>query len=196
VRNRAFKDPCFEQQGMAGRSMFDVTYLLILAPYAVWIFYVALFYDRLFAHLKEGGVERMLSIFVVLNLIVSVLLGIFVPFAWLIGVATGGIVFSAKMLRLSRNGQISRSARERLASYVVPTILNLILVAIIGIAALIVSLTYVKTDSQIELWTLLRRLAAVRAIPIHSKPARLSADIRRWAGPPCFGLFSPTMRDR
>jgi hypothetical protein len=136
-------------------SMFDATYLLILVPYAAWIFYVAVFYDRLLAHLKEGGIERALSIFVVLNLILSVLLGIVIPFAWLVGIASGGIVFAAKMLRLSRNGEISRSARERLGAYVVPTILNLVGVAILGVAALIVSLTYVETNKEIELWIIL-----------------------------------------
>ncbi|HEY7951216.1 MAG TPA: AAA family ATPase [Solirubrobacterales bacterium] len=133
-------------------SMFDATYLVIFAPYAIWICYIGLFYDRLLVHLSESKLERFFSVFIVLNLIVSVLLGIFIPFAWLLGIATGGIVFGGRMLWLSRNAQIGRAAQKRLRDFALPTIGNLAFVGFIGAIGMILSFKYVKTGSEVNAW--------------------------------------------
>ena len=140
--------------------LFDSTYILIFVPYAAWIVYIGLFYDRLLVHLNESGIERIFSIFVVLNLIISILIGIFIPFAWLLGIASGGIVFTAKILWLSRNPQISPSARHRLRSFGIVTMCNLILAAILGAADIILSFRYVSVGNNIETWVVINLIVS------------------------------------
>jgi hypothetical protein len=134
--------------------MFDASFLLIFVPYAAWICYFGLFYDRLLVHLQESRFQRFFSIFIVLNLIVSVLIGILIPVAWLIGVATAGILFGVKMLWLSRNADLSRSAQMRLRYFGVSTLVNLLILGGIGIAAVVFSVRFMEpgSSSDISLW--------------------------------------------
>jgi hypothetical protein len=133
-------------------SWFDAAFLPILIPYSLWICYCGLFYDRLVVHLRESRPQRILSVLIVLNLVVSVLLGIFIPIAWLIGIASGGLVFASKMLWLSRNSQISPSARERLKRFAMPTVGNLLIVAAVGVADIYFSVKYVQSGTDVNNW--------------------------------------------
>ncbi|HEX5527117.1 MAG TPA: hypothetical protein VFX44_07975 [Solirubrobacterales bacterium] len=135
-------------------DMFDASFLLILVPYAAWICYCGLFYDRLLVHLRESRFQRLFSIFIVLNLIISVLIGTFIPVAWLLGVATGGIFFAVKMLWLSRHPDLNRSAQKRLRHYGFPTLANLLIVGGLGILDIVFSVMYVDPgiSSDVGWW--------------------------------------------
>jgi hypothetical protein len=132
---------------MAGQ-LFDASFLLIFVPYAAWISYCGLFYDRLLVHLRETRFQRFLSIFIVFNLIVSVLVGALIPVAWLLGVATGGIFFALKMLWLSRHPELNRSARNRLRHYGIPTLGNLVIVGLLGVADIVFSVLFVSSGNK------------------------------------------------
>jgi|GEM_PF-2613645 len=138
---------------LAGK-FFDASFLLIFVPYAAWICYCGLFYDRLLVHLRESRFQRFFSIFIVLNLIVSVLIGAFIPVAWLLGVATGGIFFAGKMLWLSRHPDLNRSAQKRLRHYGIPTLINLLIVGGLGIVGIVFSVMYVDPgiSSDVSWW--------------------------------------------
>lgn len=133
-------------------NLFDTTYLLIMVPYAAWIVYVGLFYDRLLVHLSESKIQRFFTIFTMLNLAISVVLGILVPYAWLIGIASAGMLFGVKMLLLSRNKEITRAARKRLREYSMPTVINMIIAGAAGIADLVLSLLYVDSHASVNTW--------------------------------------------
>jgi GTPase SAR1 family protein len=135
-------------------DLFDASFLLIFVPYAAWIFYCGLFYDRLLVHLRESRFQRIFSIFIVLNLIISVLIGAFIPVAWLVGVASGGIFFAVKMLWLSRHPDLNRSAQKRLRHYGIPTLINLLIVGGIGIVGIVFSVREVDPGigSDVSWW--------------------------------------------
>ncbi len=135
-------------------TFFDASFLLIFVPYAGWICYCGLFYDRLLVHLHESTFQRFLSILIVLNTVVSVLVGVFIPIAWLLGVSTGGVLFALKMLWLSRNPELTSSAQKRLRHYGVPTLVNLLIVGLLGIAGIVFSVRFVESgnDSDINWW--------------------------------------------
>jgi hypothetical protein len=144
-------------------ELFDASFLLIFVPYAAWICYCGLFYDRLLVHLRESRFQRFFSIFIVLNLIVSVLLGILIPVAWLLGVATGGIFFAGKMLWLSRHPDLNRSAQKRLRHYGVPTLINLLIVGGLGIVGIVFSVMYVDsgTPTDVNWWIAANLVASI-----------------------------------
>jgi len=141
-------------------SLLDSTYILILTPYAAWILYVSLFYDRVLINLKESPAAHAFSVFIVLNLIFSTLLGIVVPFAWLIGIATGGLAFAGKLLWLSRRPNLNQSARGRLSEFGMTTLGNIIFVGVVGAINLYVSFTYVQEGDPLGTWLAFNLLAS------------------------------------
>lgn len=142
-------------------NWFDATYLLIMVPYVAWIVYVGLFYDRLLVHMNENKIQRFFTIFIMVNLVISVLLGIFVPYAWLIGIGSAGVVFAAKMLLLSRHQEISRAARKRLRDYSTPTLFNLIFAGGLGIGNLVLSILFVDSPTSVNTWILSNVVASL-----------------------------------
>ncbi len=142
-------------------QMFDATYLLILLPYAAWICYIGLFYDRLLVHLRESRAERFFSRFIMFSLVVSVVLGIVMPFAWLLGIALSGLLFVARVFWLSSSTEISRSARKRLREYAMPTLMNLLFVGVMGVIGLVLSIKYVKTEHDVNTWIWINLIATV-----------------------------------
>jgi Novel STAND NTPase 1 len=131
-------------------SMFDSTYLLILTPYAAWIVYVAAFYDRVFIHLKEEALQRALSVLIVINLILSTLVGIFIPIAWLFAIGYAGTFFAVKLLWLGQRAELSAPARRSLRLFGAVTLVNVTIAGGIGIVAIALSVTYVKNGSHPE----------------------------------------------
>jgi hypothetical protein len=139
----------------------DSSYILILVPYIAWIIYLGLFYDRFLINLKESAAQRALSIFLVLNLLVSVAISIVVPFAWLLAIATGGLVFGIKVMLLSRRPEMNLVGRDRLAYLASRTLWNLAFVALLGVAALYFGKVKVGSDSTITWWIYLNGVASL-----------------------------------
>lgn len=139
----------------------DSSYILIFVPYVAWIIYLGLFYDRFLINLRESTGQRALSIFIVLNLLVSVAISIVVPFAWLLAIATGGIVFAIKIMLLSRRTEMNLVGRNRLAYLASRTLWNLAFVALLGAAALYFGKLKVGSDSTITWWVYLNGVASL-----------------------------------
>jgi uncharacterized iron-regulated membrane protein len=140
-------------------SLFDASYIVILTPYAAWIIYISLFYDRVLIHLNESKTAHACSVLIIISLIVATLLGIVIPYAWLLGITIGGLAFAGKLIWLSRRPDLNRAARQRLSKYGMTTFFNLIFVAIAGIAGAYISLRYVSIDQYLGTW-LIANLAA------------------------------------
>ncbi len=135
-------------------SMFDSAYILILVPYAVWVAYVATFYDRVFIYLKEESLQRAFSVFIVVNLGIAVLIGIVFPFAWLLLIGLAGVAFGLKLVSLARRPELNASARRRLIAFGRVTVFNLALVATIGAAITYYSYAHVNSNDDLHLWLL------------------------------------------
>ncbi|HEX4863616.1 MAG TPA: hypothetical protein VFV02_06065, partial [Acidimicrobiales bacterium] len=133
-------------------NLFDVSYAIILIPYAVWVAYVATFYDRVFIYLKESGWDRVLSVFVLMNLAIAVCIGILVPIGWIFGLTIGGVAFGLKLIMLARRPELNISARRRLRQFGTVTLFNLGVAAVLGIAAIYFSVSVVSTEADVETW--------------------------------------------
>lgn len=130
-------------------SLLDASYIPVVTPYAAWIVYVSLFYDRVLIYLREPRGAHLFSVFIVLNLIISTVLGMVIPFAWLLGIATGGLAFAGKLLWLSRHPDLNRAAQRRLSDYGVTTMLNLLFVGAAGAVGIYAGFNYVQADNQL-----------------------------------------------
>jgi hypothetical protein len=133
-------------------DLVDSSYILIAVPQVAWIWYITVFYDRLLMRLKETPLERAYSIYTVLNLIVCIAVAIVIPFAWLLTIALGGIVFAGKLLQLASRPDMSRAAKERVRHIGTVALGNLAGVALFGIGDLLVSLEYVHSGRDISTW--------------------------------------------
>jgi hypothetical protein len=134
------------------KNFLDTSYIPIFVPHAAWVIYIALFYDRIFRRINESRSARLFSIVVVVNLIISIGVGIFIPFAWLASIATGGVVLGLKLLALSRRPDLNRTARERLTVFGGTTLFNLLFLACLGVGDLYASLHYVHTRHAASTW--------------------------------------------
>jgi hypothetical protein len=132
-------------------QMLDTSYILVMVPHMAWIWYIAVFYDRVFVRLNESPLARAYSVFVLLDLFACIAVGMVIPSAWLLAIAAGGITFGLKLLLLARRRDMSRAARERLRGIGGVALGNLLGVGILGLVDLL-SFRYVDSGKDVTTW--------------------------------------------
>lgn len=143
------------------KNFMDAAYMPILVPHAVWIIYIAVFYDRFLSRLNESRAGQILSVFTVVNLIGCVLVGIFVPYCWLVSIGWGGTVLGLKLISLGRRKDLNRAAAERLSVFGIVTLCNLIFLLGIGVIIMYLSFTLVDNVEAATKWLLINLFFSV-----------------------------------
>jgi hypothetical protein len=175
-------------------NLLDASYIPIFVPHAAWTIYISLFYDSVLARLNETRLSRSFSIFVVVNMAASVVVSVFIPFAWLLGIGTGGLVLALKLMSLASREDLNRTARNRLREFGSTTLFNLAFLVGLGAADLIVSLRLVHphlhSHSDVNTWLALNialsvvmTYAAVILASLHVSPSGVSQLLGLMARP-------------
>jgi hypothetical protein len=113
----------------------DVAYLPIGLVHYAWLYYLSSIYARVFGHLQEWFLQRVLSV----GILISGLLGIFVgtlsPTTWIIDLGVVGLILGLKLLALGCSSRISPGSRKEVRGIGWRTSLNLIIIGLAGVAA-------------------------------------------------------------
>ncbi|MFT4263469.1 MAG: hypothetical protein QM572_08820 [Nocardioides sp.] len=153
----------------------DLTYVPIAIPHAIWITYIAMLHDRVLRRVIESPMARVFSKFVVINLGISVLLGIFIPFSFIVSIGTGGVVAGLKFMSIGLRRDLNRSAKSRLNEYGVVTVFNTFFAIGLGVVLWIWSASSWHGPNDTGRWliyagalSLLSTWACIQIWPLHA----------------------------
>lgn len=118
--------------GVRGAGSVDPLYLAIMVPHILWCLYVALHDYRVFRFIDTSSLQRTVSHATVLNLVVCILLGVFLPEYWIIAIAWGGTGQAAKSLAISLRRDISPVAVSVFQRRAIATFINMLATAAAG----------------------------------------------------------------
>ncbi len=133
-------------------TFFDVDYLVTYLPVVAWTFYIGLFFDAVLNHLNESVWGRLASTALLVMLLASAIINVTLPFVWLAVITIGGILFSSKLLLLSRRQDLSRTARDRLLATGWSAIFNLLFAGLIGGIVVAAGFRYVHGRHHADIW--------------------------------------------
>lgn len=114
--------------------LIDVNYLPIFAAHLAWAWYVALYYERIFAFLNRGYIA---SGAVVIGMCLCVIAAMVAPSVWISSIGLGGLILGFRVWLLLPS--VNEAARQRLKAFSSHTMLNSTLM--FGVGALMVALT-------------------------------------------------------
>lgn len=138
-------------QPILGRFL-DIAYIPVAVAFIAWATYVGLFYDRVLVNLKESWYERVFSVVLLFNLLLSMGIGIVAPFAWLLAISVAGVPFAVRLLRLAAHRHLNHAASKRMIEFGRGGLLNLVGLAFVGAGAIAASYTLIQQTKVVDFW--------------------------------------------
>jgi cadmium resistance protein CadD (predicted permease) len=143
------------ERTVAPGHLLDQTYLVVYAPQLAWAVYLALFYERIFANLRESRLEKLMSQMTVLVVLPCAIVAMFIPHAWILSIGCCGFVIGLKMMSVGRARQVNAAARKRMFNMGIITTSNMVLALLVGGTSFGFSIALVHTPADTNTWTLL-----------------------------------------
>lgn len=152
---------------MSGEFL-DASYFPVMVTLMFWLTYVTHVYRNLFAHLEDGVVCWWASWSMLLVPALGIAAAVFVPFAWVLAIAVGGLPTAGIVLVLSKHPQLNFAARDRLRTFATVQFAVLMFTALAGFAVLALSEILVTSSQQADTWLLANTGVAVAMIAVRS----------------------------
>jgi energy-coupling factor transporter ATP-binding protein EcfA2 len=134
------------------KNFLDANYVPIILVDGAWAIYIGYFYDRVFIRLREGFGGRLLSIFVVVNILFCIVASMLVPYAAWLALGWGGTVLALKLIQLSMRRDLNVAARARLRIFGVTTLFNLVFLGGLGVGFMYISFHTVHDAASAHVW--------------------------------------------
>jgi energy-coupling factor transporter ATP-binding protein EcfA2 len=143
------------------KNFLDANYVPIMLVDGAWAIYIGYFYDRVFIRLREGLGGRLLSIFVVVNILFCIVASMLVPYAAWVALGWGGTVLALKLIQLSMRRDLNIAARARLRVFGVTTLFNLVFLGGLGVGFMYISFHSVRNAADGHVWLYVSLFIAV-----------------------------------
>lgn len=113
-------------------KIFDGAYVPIFIAHGAWAIYITMFYVRVFSMLRETGWQRLMSRGVQVVMALSVVVAVFIPYAWMFSIGCGGLFLGFKLLALYANDDLGMGARTRIGEFGRTTVAALLVLTALG----------------------------------------------------------------